>query len=111
MGKILEVTEAADLEQIDRAYNWMEEDRKKNDGKVFPTTYSTITDYYAPFDMHIAFFYDTKNERLYARTYIYASGTVIYEEIKNPEKLVNESEDSRAIAWMLIRTGVYLSNS
>lgn len=107
MGKILEM-EPADLEQINVAYAKMEEERISNKEEVTTSSYSTITDYYVPFDMHIAFFYDTEHEKLYARTYVYASGTVFYEEIRNPERLVNESEDSRAIAWMLLRTGVYL---
>lgn len=109
MGKVFDV-DLADLGRIDAAYAWMERDRKDRGEEITLSSYSTIADFYMPFDMHISFFYDSKNERLLARTFIYASGTVLYEEIKNPEKLVNESRDSVAIAWMLLRTGVYLSD-
>ena len=109
MGKILEM-ERADLEHIDKAYAWMENERAKKGEIITRSKYSTITDYYVPFDMHISLFYDTKNEKMYVRTFIYASGLVTYEELVNPERLINESDESKTIAWMLLRTGVFLCN-
>ena len=110
MGKILEM-EPTELDQINMAYDWMEKERIHNGEEILQSSYSTITDFYIPFDMHISFFYDTKNEKMFVRTYIYASGAVMYEELVNPERLINESDDSRAIAWMLLRTGVFLCNN
>lgn len=109
MGKILEM-EPADLEQINAAYQWMEKERTENGEDVLKSTCSTITDFYVPFDMHISFFYDADRDKIFVRTYIYASGYVTYEELSDPAKIVNESDDSRTIAWMLLRTGVFLSN-
>ena len=109
MGKILEMG-ATDLAAINKAYEWMEKERAQNKAEILPSEYSTITDFYVPFDMHISFFYDTENEKLFVRTYIYASGVVTYEEVSNPEKLVNESNDSIAITWVLLRTGIFLWN-
>lgn len=110
MSRILEMG-PTDLEQINMAYDWMKKERVSNGEEILQSSYSTITDFYMPFDMHISFFYDTMSEKVYVRTYIYASGSVMYEELMNPERIINESDDSRAIAWMLLRTGVFLCNS
>lgn len=107
MGKIFEL-DPIEEEKLSAAYDWMENERISKNEEIIESSYSTITDYYAPFDMHISFFYDTKNDKLYVRTYIYASGLVMYEEIRDPDKLVNESDESRTIAWALLRTGVFL---
>ena len=58
--------------------------------------------------MHVSFFYNSQRDKLFVRTFIYASGAVTYEEIVNAKALVNESDESRAIAWMLLRTGIFL---
>ena len=76
----------------------------------FTATYSGITDYYASFDIHISFFYDTQREKIYIRTFYYASGMLTYEELKNSYAVVNESDEPRTVAGMLLRTGFYLSN-
>lgn len=109
MGKIFELLKS-ELDGINKAYTWMEEERLKNREGVFKKTYSTITDFYIDLDTHISYFYDTKNEKLFARTFFHTSGLITYEEIMNPERLVNESDESRTIAWVLLRTGYYLAN-
>ena len=55
MGKILEMG-ATDLAAINKAYEWMEKERAQNKAEILPSEYSTITDFYVPFDMHISFF-------------------------------------------------------
>ncbi len=107
MGKIIEM-DPREREVLQKAYSWMERERVEKGGEIYKSTYSTIADYYAPFDMHISFFYDTENEKIYVRTYIYASGATIYEELRNPEQIVNESDESRVIIWVLLRNGVFL---
>ena len=107
MAKFLEIN-PEELAQINSAYAWMEKERKEKGGDIIPATYSTIADYYVPFDMHISFFYDTERDKLFVRTFMYASGMVTYEEVTNPDAIINESDESRTIAWMLLRTGAFL---
>lgn len=99
---------SGDRELLKAAYEWMESERNSQNEEVIVSSYSTLTDFYIDFDFHISLFYDVTNDDLYIRTYVYASGTVFYEKVRDPDKLINESDESRIITWMLLRTGYYL---
>lgn len=99
---------SGDRELLKAAYEWMESECNSQNEEVIVSSYSTLTDFYIDFDFHISLFYDVTNDDLYIRTYVYASGTVFYEKVRDPDKLINESDESRIITWMLLRTGYYL---